>query len=176
MLTPGRPKNSSLSTVSATSNVVTSIATNRRPASHEPGVASVANGRATRSNNPFNGWAPKRSRASKIADFDGNFPGPATPDSAHASPSVINAITASYEPSECRAIPIAKYAITRAGKDRDVSSVQSQPTITSSTHQAETPASKQTNRRQIRQTSRRFRLPPPSTRDSPNYTHVRNPN
>ena len=58
---------------------------------------------------------------SKIADFDGDFTGVGTPDSAHASPSVINATT-----------PIAQYPITRAGKDRDLSSVQSQPTITSS--------------------------------------------
>ena len=133
LLAPGRPKNPSLTTVSATSNVVPSIATNRRPASHEPGVTSVANGRATRSNNPRNGSAPKRSRAWKIADFDGDFTGPASPDSAHASPSVINPITSSYEPSECKAMPIAKYAITRAGNDRDRCSVRSHPAITSST-------------------------------------------
>ena len=43
--------------------------------------------------------------------------------------------------SECRSTPIAQYAITRAGKDRGLSSVQSQPTITSSTISGGTPAS-----------------------------------
>jgi hypothetical protein len=70
------------------------MATNRRPASHDPGVASVANGRATRANNALNGSTPSRSRAWKIPDFDANFGG-ASPPADHARPSVINAITSS---------------------------------------------------------------------------------
>jgi hypothetical protein len=85
--------------LSATSNVVPSIATNRRPANHDPGVAGVANGTATRSNNARTGSNPNRSRAWKIADFDGNLTG-STSGSDHANPSVINAITSSYDPSE----------------------------------------------------------------------------
>jgi len=37
---------------------------------------------------------------------------------AHDSPSVNCASTSSYEPSEYNAIPIEKYAITRAGNAR----------------------------------------------------------
>ena len=132
LVTPGRPKNSSFTTVSATSNVVPSIATNRRPANNDPDVAAVANGRATRSNNAFTGSNPNRSRAWKIADFDGNLTG-STPGSAHANPSVINPNTSSYEPSECNAIPTAKYAIVRAGNDRCRCSVRPDSAITSST-------------------------------------------
>ena len=51
LFTPGRPKNSSLPAVSATSRHVPSIATSRRPANHTPGVSGPANGRATRANN-----------------------------------------------------------------------------------------------------------------------------
>ena len=40
------------------------------------------------------------------------------PADDHASPSVSCANTSSQEPSECSAIPIEKYAITRAGNDR----------------------------------------------------------
>ena len=51
----------------------------------------------------------------------------------HANPSVNNASTSSYEPSECNAIPIAKYAIVRAGNDRCRCSVRPDSAITSST-------------------------------------------
>ena len=132
---PGRPKNSSFTALSATSNVVPSIATIRRPARNDPGVSAVANGCATRSNNALTGSNPNRSRAWKIADFDGNFTG-STPGSDHANPSVNNPNTSSYEPSECNAIPIAKYAIVRAGNDRCRCSVRPASAITSSTTSA----------------------------------------
>ena len=74
---------------------------------------------------------PQPCRAWKIADFDGNTTG-ASPD-AHANPSVNNANTSSYEPSECSAIPIEKYAIVRAGNDRCRCSVRPASAITSST-------------------------------------------
>ena len=112
--------------------MVPSIATIRRPARNDPGVAAVANGCATRSNNAFTGSNPNRSRAWKIADFDGNRTG-AAPGSAHDNPSVNNANTSSYEPSECNAIPTAKYAIVRAGNDRCRCSVRPDAAITSST-------------------------------------------
>ena len=70
------------------------MATNRRPASNDPGVSAVANGPATRSNNACTGSDPNRSRAWKIADFDGSLTGSA-PGSAHANPSVINPNTSS---------------------------------------------------------------------------------
>jgi hypothetical protein len=132
LVTPGRPKCSSLTSVSATSRQVPSRATRRRPPSHAPGVSAVANGCATRANNAFSGSACNRSRAWKIADFDGNFTGGA-PGNDHANPSVINPSTSSYEPSACNAIPIAKYAIVRAGKDRWRCSVRPDSAITSST-------------------------------------------
>jgi hypothetical protein len=91
---PGRPKNSSLATLSATSSIVPSIATNRRPARNDSAESSVANGRPTRSNSALTGSAPNRSRAWKIADFDGNRTG-STPRSDQARPSVINPITSS---------------------------------------------------------------------------------
>ena len=55
---------------------------------------AVANGWATRSNNAFTGSAPSRSRAWKIADFDGNLTG-STSGSAHANPSVNSPNTSS---------------------------------------------------------------------------------
>jgi len=94
LFTPGRPKNPSLSAVSATSRQVPSMATIRRPARNAPVIWSVAIGCATRSNSARSGWGPSRSRAWKIADFDGNFTGSA-PGSAHARPSVNNASTSS---------------------------------------------------------------------------------
>ena len=72
LFTPGRPKYSTFSAVSATSRHVPSTATSRRPANHAPGVCGVAIGRATAANNPATGSAPNRTRAWKIADFDGN--------------------------------------------------------------------------------------------------------
>ena len=118
--------------MSATSRHVPSIATIRRPASHAPGVPTVANGAATRSNNAFTGSDPNRSRAWKIADFDGNFTGSASGND-HANPSVNKPTTSSYEPSECNAIPTAKYATTRAGNNRCRCSVRPASAITSST-------------------------------------------
>ena len=112
LFTPGRPKNTALSAVSATSRQVPSIATNRRPANHAPGAPRTANGAATHSNNARTGPNPNRARAWKIADFDGNFI--ASASDTHDKPSVNNDNTSSYEPPECNAIPIAKYAITRA--------------------------------------------------------------
>ena len=59
----GRPKTSALAAVSATSRHVPSIATRRRPASHDPGVPGPASGRATRAkrsrtgSNRAGGWA-----------------------------------------------------------------------------------------------------------------------
>jgi hypothetical protein len=47
------------------------MATIRRPASHDPGIAGVASGVATRANNAARGSWPSRCRAWKIADFDG---------------------------------------------------------------------------------------------------------
>ena len=93
LFTPGRPNQASLSAVSATSRHVPSIATNRLPASHAPGVDAVANGRATRRNNASTGSEPSRGRAWKIADFDGSTTGAAPDD--HDNPSVNNANTSS---------------------------------------------------------------------------------
>ena len=93
-ITPARPKNPSLATVSATSKVVPSIATIRRPARNEPRVSLVANGRATRSKSALTGSKPSRSRAWKIADFDGNRTGSA-PGSDHDKPSVNRPSTSS---------------------------------------------------------------------------------
>ncbi len=85
------------------------MATSRRPASHDPGVAAVASGFATRSNRALTGSAPSRSRAWKIADFDGNATGSTSgPRPAHAIPSVIRPSTSSYDPSACSAIPTEK--------------------------------------------------------------------
>ncbi len=117
--------------VSATSRHVPSIATRRRPANQQPGAPTSANGTATRSNNAATGSVPRRARAWKIADFDGNTTG-SSPD-AHDNPSVNNDRTSSYEPSEYNAIPIEKYAITRAGNDRCRNSVRPATAITSST-------------------------------------------
>ncbi len=73
LFTPGRAKNSAFSGVSATSRHNPSIATSRRPASHVPGVPGVPIGAATRSNSAFIGSGPSRTRAWKIADFDGGL-------------------------------------------------------------------------------------------------------
>ena len=72
---------------------------------------------ATRSNNAANGSEPNRARAWKIADLLGGRYSSCQPE-AHDSPSVSWASTSSYEPSEYSAIPIEKYAITRAGSER----------------------------------------------------------
>jgi len=73
LFTPGRPKWASFAVVSATSRHIPSIATNRRPASHTPGVCSPPIGLATRSNNAANGSDPSRARAWKIADLLGGL-------------------------------------------------------------------------------------------------------
>ena len=117
LLIPGRPKNTAFSGVSATSRQHPSIATIRRPASHTPAILGVPIGLATRANNASNGFGPNRARAWKIADFDGIVKLSAQPE-AHDKPSVNWLSTSSYEPSEYSPIPIAKYAITRAGNDR----------------------------------------------------------
>src|SRR5680860_854815 len=117
LFTPGRPNHSALSGVSAVSTQVPSMATNRRPASHADGVDSAAIGTATCLNSSQRGSEPNRTRAWKIADFDGNLGG-SPPGSAHDRPSVNNDNTSKYDPSECNAIPIEKYAITRAGNNR----------------------------------------------------------
>lgn len=75
---------------------------------------------------------PRGVRAWKIADFDGNPTGSSAAP-AHANPSVINDNTSRYEPSECNAKPIAKYAIVRAGNDRFRCSVRPHSAITPST-------------------------------------------
>src|SRR5674476_1268694 len=132
LLTPGRPKCAVFAAVSATSRHIPSIATSRRPASHTSGVCSAPIGLATRSNSAANGSDPRRARAWKIADLLGNEYSSRQPD-AHDSPSVSCASTSSYEPSEYSAIPIEKYAITRAGSDRCRCSVRPTSAITSST-------------------------------------------
>ena len=118
--------------MSATSRHVPSNATNRLPANHAPGVASVANGRATRRNSASTGSNPKRWRAWKMPDFDGSTTGAAADD--HDNPSVNSDNTSSYAPSACKAIPIEKYAITRAGNDRCRCSVRPASATTSSTN------------------------------------------
>lgn len=65
-------KNSSLAAVSATSRVVPSIATIRRPARNAPAISGPASGTATRSNNLRIGSAPSRALAWKIAEALGN--------------------------------------------------------------------------------------------------------
>jgi hypothetical protein len=132
LFTPGRPKKAAFTGVSATSRQHPSIATSRRPASHTPGIASVPIGVATRANNAANGSEPNRVRAWKIADLLGGRYSSCQPE-AHDSPSVNWASTSSYEPSEYSAIPIEKYAITRAGSDRCRCSVRPACAITSST-------------------------------------------
>src|SRR5664280_2908251 len=131
-ITPGRPKNAALTGVSATSTQLPSIATIRRPASHTPAISGVPIGLATRANKASNGFDPSRALAWKIADFDGAVKLSAQPE-AHDSPSVSWLSTSSYEPSEYSPIPIAKYAITRAGNDRRRCSVRPSAAITSST-------------------------------------------
>src|SRR3954469_730479 len=69
---PGRPKNASFSSLSATSKVVPSIDTSRRPANHAPGVDNDANGTATRRNNTRSGSAPNLTRAWNNPELDGN--------------------------------------------------------------------------------------------------------
>src|SRR3954454_22783355 len=132
LFTPGRAKYSAFAAVSATSRQVPSIATRRRPASHTAGIRSVPIGLATRSNSAANGSDPNRDRAWKIADLLGGEYVSCHPE-AHDSPSVSWASTSSYEPSEYSAIPIEKYAITRAGSDRERCSVRPTSAITSST-------------------------------------------
>jgi hypothetical protein len=135
LFTPGRPKNASFTAVSATSSIVPSIATNLRPAKNADGDPTPANGRATRTNNARTASNPRRRRAWKIADPDG-----AVHDRRHddnqLNPSVKLANTSSYEPSENIAIPITKYATTRAGNDRRRCSVRPASAITSSTTSA----------------------------------------
>lgn len=93
------------------------------------GVATFSNSRAI-------GSGPSRLRACEIAALFASFEDPSW-RSAHARPSEINANTSSYEPSECRAIPIARYAIDRAGNDRYRFSVRPHSAITASTTSAE---------------------------------------
>ena len=108
LLTPGRPNHDAFSTLSATSTVVPSIATNRRPANQRTRHRGTdPSGVATRRNSASTGSGPSRARAWKIADFDGSFHDCDQPD-RHDSPSVNSDSTSSYEPSECRPIPIAK--------------------------------------------------------------------
>ena len=102
-----------------------------RPAS-TLGVPLPASGRATRANSRAIASAPRRSRACEIAALLASRRG-SSPRSAHANPSEINASTSSYEPSECSAIPIAKYAIDLAGNDRRRFSVRPHSAITAST-------------------------------------------
>lgn len=73
LLTPGRPKCSAFTGVSATSRHVPSIAISRRPASQTSGISSVPIGRATLSNSAASGLAPSRARAWKIADLLGGL-------------------------------------------------------------------------------------------------------
>src|SRR5699024_1449149 len=114
------------------SRQVPSMATRRRPASHVPGVSAVPIGAATRSNSAWSGSAPSRTRAWKIADLLGGRYVSCQPED-HDSPSVSCEKMSSYDPSEYRAIPIAKYATTRAGNDRDRCSPRPHSAITSST-------------------------------------------
>src|SRR5680860_877797 len=171
LLTPARPKNVSLSTVSATSTHVPSIATSRRPASHDPGVSGSASGAATRRNNASTGAAPNRARAWKMPDFDGGTYDSAHPDD-HDSPSVSWAITSSYEPSEYSAIPTAKYAIDRAGNARRRCSVRPASAITSSTSSGgNTRVNNPTDTRSERRRSDSG-FTHPDRGIPPNYTHV----
>lgn len=69
---PGRPKNASLSSVSATSSVVPSTATTQRPRYQAPMVyAAVDTGRHTRANRTRSDSAPSRARAREIAPVEG---------------------------------------------------------------------------------------------------------
>ena len=87
LFTPGRPKYAVFSWVSATSSVVPSMATSRRPANHDPGVLAVAKGRATLAKSSRKGSEPRRARAWKMPDFDGSVHDSDQPD-VHESPSV----------------------------------------------------------------------------------------
>src|SRR5665811_102120 len=87
LLTPGRPKNTAFSAVSATSRQLPSMATSRRPPSHTPDIPALPIGLATRANKASNGFDPSRALAWKIADFDGAVKLSAQPE-AHDNPSV----------------------------------------------------------------------------------------
>ena len=132
LFTPGRPKNSSLTGVSATSRQVPSIATSRRPASHTPGVSGPPIGRATRANNAANGSDPNRSRAWKIADLPGNryCSATPTPTTTHRSAATTRPHTSppSTAPSRSRSTPSPAPATTD-----DAARCAPTPAITSST-------------------------------------------
>src|SRR5665811_2355544 len=83
LFTPGRPNHSALVGVSATSRHDPSIATSRRPAKNAPRVSGVAIGVATVSNSTWIGSYPKRSRAWKIAEAEGNPGGSQSDDASH---------------------------------------------------------------------------------------------
>ena len=133
LFTPGRPNHSAFSAVSATSRH--GPVDRHQPPPRQPCTRACRRRRAAQ---PPAGTAPPSARG-PAAPGPGRSPtstAAATtrdqPD-AHDSPSVNNDSTSSYEPSECRPIPIAKYAITRAGNDRCRCSVRPAPAITSST-------------------------------------------
>jgi len=91
-------------------------------ANHAPGAPAHQRPR-DRSNTPATGAAPSRARAWKIADFRWQHDRFSSTD-AHDRPSSTNDKTSSYEPSNATAIPIEKYAITRASNDRCRNSVR----------------------------------------------------
>ena len=114
-------------------DVVPSIATSRRPASHAPGVVRRRQRRARPARTtPSPARTPTGPGPGRSPTSTATSPAPTSPTD-HDNPSVNNANTSSYEPSECNAIPIAKYAITRAGNDRCRCSVRPASAITSST-------------------------------------------
>ena len=133
LFTPGRPNQ--LGVDLAVGDIQTRPVDRHQPPARQPRPRRVDRrqrlprpGRTT----PSPARHPNRSRAWKIADFDGNFTGSASGND-HANPSVNKPTTSSYEPSECNAIPTAKYATTRAGNNRCRCSVRPAAAITSST-------------------------------------------
>ena len=133
LFTPGRPKNSAFT--ARVGDIQTHPVDRDQPPPGQPHPrrrVGPRSGVATRANNAANGSDPNRARAWKIADLLGSGYSSCQPE-AHDSPSVNWASTSSYEPSEYSAIPIEKYAITRAGNDRCRCSVRPASAITSST-------------------------------------------
>jgi hypothetical protein len=86
-LDAGRPKNAAFAGVSAKSRRVPSIATSRRPASHNPGLFSFGQGARHAGEEIPHGLEPQPGPRLKIADFDGVTQDSDHPED-HESPSV----------------------------------------------------------------------------------------
>ena len=174
LFTPGRPNHSAFTTLSATSRHVPSIATSRRPASHAPGVSTVANGARDPVEQRLHRLGPQPFRAWKIADFDGNFTGsaiaarPRQPVGQQAHHVLIRALRVQRHPHrEVRHHPRRQRPMPLLGPPR--------PGDHLIHHLRREHPRQQPHRHQIRQPTIRLRLHPTSTRHPPKL-HRCNPN